>query len=128
MGASADRVALKTGLPKPAVLVLGRLQPLALGAASGLVCSLWLSGATIALLLRGGDQIGRNLSLLAQYLPGFSVTWGGAAIGVLYAAILGFGLGYAVAVMRNGLLRAYVLYIQRRAEQEQLSDILDRML
>jgi len=123
-----DRLADQTGIPKPAVLVLGRLDAVALGVSSGAVAGLWLFVATAALILRGGPHVGRTLSLLAQYFPGFDVTWAGAFVGLAYATAVGFLCGYAFAILRNSLVLAYFILLKRRAEQRELSDILDRMM
>lgn len=48
---------------------------------------LWLS--TVILLLRGGPDVGLHLSLLSVFLPGYSVTWGGAWIGLAWGFIFG---------------------------------------
>jgi hypothetical protein len=51
----------------------------------------------------------------------------GAVLGFLQGAVVGFVTGYVFALMRNLLVHSYVRYIRRRAEQELLSDLLDRM-
>lgn len=48
---------------------------------------LWLS--TVILLLRGGEHVGAHLSLLAVFFPGYSVTWSGAWIGLLWGFVFG---------------------------------------
>jgi protoporphyrinogen oxidase len=48
---------------------------------------LWL--ATAILLLRGGETIGPNLSLLSIFLPGYEISWTGAWIGALWGALVG---------------------------------------
>ena len=49
--------------------------------------ALWL--ATVILLLRGGEQVGKHLSLLSVFLPGYEVTWTGAWIGLFWGALGG---------------------------------------
>lgn len=49
--------------------------------------SLWL--ATAVLLWRGGDDVGKHLSLLAIFLPGYSVSWAGAWIGFFWGSVVG---------------------------------------
>jgi hypothetical protein len=124
---SVDGVARETELPRPVLLVFAQIDSSALGIASGSVCGLWLFLATMILVLRGGERIGQNLSLLNQYFPGFSVSLPGALVGLLYGAATGFVLGYMFARIRNFLVRTYLLYLRRRGEQEVLSDFLDRM-
>ncbi|HZA96610.1 MAG TPA: hypothetical protein VE421_10775 [Burkholderiaceae bacterium] len=48
---------------------------------------LWLS--TVILLVRGGDAVGPHLSVLSVFLPGYSVTWSGAWIGLAWGVVLG---------------------------------------
>jgi hypothetical protein len=48
---------------------------------------LWLS--TVILLLRGGHYVGMHLSLLSVFFPGYSVTWSGAWIGLVWGMAVG---------------------------------------
>jgi protoporphyrinogen oxidase len=48
---------------------------------------LWL--ATAILLVRGGQNVGQHLSLLAIFLPGYQISWTGAWIGALWGALVG---------------------------------------
>ena len=57
--------------------------------------------ATAWLLLRGGPNVGETLSLLGNYYPGYTVTWGGSILGLFYGAITGGVIGYAVAFVYN---------------------------
>jgi len=123
----ADQIAQQTGVPRPLVLVLEHIDPIALGVALGLVSGAWVFLPTVTLVIRGGENVGVNLSLLSQYFFGYSVTMPGAVLGFLQGAVAGFVAGYVFALMRNMLVHAYVKYIRRRAEQELLSDLLDRM-
>jgi hypothetical protein len=60
---------------------------------------LWL--ATAWLLIRGGSMVGKNLSLLSNYFPGYTVTWPGAFVGLFYGALTGAVLGFSVAWIYN---------------------------
>ncbi len=104
-----------------------RLDPVALGAAFGVAASTLLSLATVVLVLKGGPMVGRNLSLLANYLYGFTVTWKGALIGGVEAGIGGFALGYVTAQLRNWGLAAYAGVVRRRAAAEARRDLLDKV-
>jgi len=104
-----------------------RLDPVALGAAMGMVGGLLLFAATAILLVKGGPFMGRNLMLLGQYLFGFQVSWRGAAIGMLEAAAGGFAFGYGTATLRNWGLAAYAALLRRRAAAEARRDLLDRV-
>ena len=43
---------------------------------------------------------GQTLRLLNNYFPGYTVTYGGAVLGLLYGAILGGVIGYVFAIAR----------------------------
>lgn len=66
-----------------------RMNMIVMGIAFGLLGGsiLWLS--TVILLLRGGYDVGLHLSLLSVFLPGYSVTWGGAWIGLVWGLFFG---------------------------------------
>ena len=107
--------------------VFARLDPVALGAAFGLVGGFGLFFATAFLLLKGGPMVGKNLALLRQYLFGFTPTWKGAFIGLAEVLVGGFLLGYLGASLRNWGLAAYALLLRRRAAAEARRDLLDRV-
>lgn len=75
---------------------------------NGIVLGLLFGGviffATIWLVLKGGDVVGPNLSLLGQFFIGYEVTWIGSIIGFLYAFILGFGIGFLQAKIYNWIV------------------------
>src|SRR5262249_19292330 len=52
-----------------------KLDAVALGTAVGSLLGGTICATTVVLLLKGGYDVGRNLSLLAQFFPGYSVTW-----------------------------------------------------
>ncbi len=65
--------------------------------------------ATAWLVLRGGADVGKHLSLLRHYFPGYSVTWLGAFIGFFWGALFAGALGFAVAWIYNQV-------VERRAD------------
>ena len=81
------------------------LDRVALGVAVGAVASLGLTLATVILLLKSGDRAGHHFNLLGQFLPGYKVSWPGAAIGFVDAFVYGYVFGWAFAVIRNYSLR-----------------------
>ena len=129
---SDDRLVPSRLVPTPAGIderlrrqldaVFAPLDALALGVAFGVVGAVGLFIATAVLLFRGGPVVGPNLVLLAHYLPGFGMSWTSAVMGAADAAIVGFGLGYVVAALRNGTMRAYALVARGRAERRRLLD------
>jgi protoporphyrinogen oxidase len=104
--------------------IFARLDPIAMGGAVGLVSGLALFLATAILLLKGGEVVGPNLSLLSHYFLGYRVTWGGAFLGLVEAGSVGFILGYLFAYLRNLGLAVYAYRVKRRAESEASGDIL----
>lgn len=79
-------------------------DPLALATAVGTIAGLGLFLATATALLRRGDVAAPNLSLLGQYLLGYSVSWGGALLGLLEGAVGGFLFGGLLARAINRLI------------------------
>lgn len=59
--------------------------------------------ATSVLLLRGGQDVGKHLQLLRYYLPGYSVSWLGALLGLVYGALLGALIGASIAKISNAV-------------------------
>ncbi len=80
-----------------------------MGAAVGALCGVGLCAATVWLLVKGGPHVGKNLSLLSQFFPGYKVTWPGALIGLGYGCIAGFVAGWFLATVRNVVVALYVL-------------------
>ena len=74
------------------------------GIACGLLFGLGLLGATWALVMKGGPVVGPHLALLSHFLPGYSVTYLGGAIGFVYGFVLGYALGRAVGIVYDRLL------------------------
>jgi protoporphyrinogen oxidase len=100
-----------------------RLDPVALGISVGSVGGIVLFLATAALLLKGGAVVGPTLSLLDNYLIGFSVTWTGAFIGLAEVAGGGFAFGFLFAAMRNLGMDAYAWLLGRRAQRDLLEKV-----
>jgi protoporphyrinogen oxidase len=117
-------------LPSPdevIALVFAKLDPVALGVAVGVVSGIGLFLMTAVLLLKGGPEIGPNLSLLHYYLPEFEVTWSGAFVGFIEAGVGGFTLGYLGAWLRNWGIAAYAVLVRRRAEAKARRGLLDKV-
>jgi hypothetical protein len=71
------------------------------GLAFGAVCGVGLFLATLWLVVRGGVNVGEHLNLLGIFLPGYSVSVGGAFIGFVYAFVIGYGAGRTIAAVYN---------------------------
>lgn len=84
--------------------LFARIDRVAMAAAMGAVFGLGLFVATAVLVLKGapaGIPVGPNLSGLVSFMPGYSVSWAGAAIGAIYAAVIGGTVGYCLAILWN---------------------------
>jgi len=104
-----------------------RVDGMALGVAIGSVLGVLLFVATAVLLLRGGDVVGPNLSLLAIYFWGFAVTWKGAFVALVEGGIGGFFLGGLIAGLHNWGVLAYADMIRRQAMAEQEKKLLEKI-
>ena len=82
-----------------------QLRPGSLAIVFAALGALGLFLATSVLLLRGGQDVGKHLQLLRYYLPGFTVTWPGAFLGLGYGALIGAVLGAAIAAISNAVTK-----------------------
>ncbi len=114
-------------LPRPLLQAFAPLHRLAMGMAWGVVFGGLVFLMTVTLLVKGGEVVGPNLALLGQYFFGYSVTWAGAVIGLLWGFGTGFVLGWLFAVIRNIVFWFWLTLIRSRAEMEQYGDFLDHM-
>jgi ABC-type dipeptide/oligopeptide/nickel transport system permease subunit len=79
----------------------------------------------VVLLIKGGDEVGPNLSLLGQYFIGYRVSWVGSVVGLLYGFISGFILGWLAAFLRNLVLDIYLRIIKLRTNLSSAQDLFD---
>lgn len=114
-------------LPEPVLQAFAPLHKLAMGVAWGTVLSGLIFLMTVALLLKGGEHVGPNLGLLGQFFIGYTVTWTGALVGLLWGFAAGFVLGWGFALTRNLTLWVWLMIIRSRAEMEQYGDFLDHL-
>jgi hypothetical protein len=80
---------------------LSRLRASVMAVVFGLFGGAGLFLATAWLLLRGGEPVGPHLALLANYFPGFAVTWSGSLVGFAYGAGVGAAGGWSLAWLYN---------------------------
>lgn len=78
-----------------------RLNERAWGIAFGLIAGIGLFVATNVLVIKGGENVGAHLALLAIYFPGYRVTFLGSVVGFVYAFVLGYILGRLVGAIYN---------------------------
>lgn len=81
-----------------------RLNGSVLGLASGTTAGLALFAATNWLVWKGGEPVGPHLALLSQFFYGYSVTFAGSFIGLLYGFASGYFAGWLVAQVYNGVV------------------------
>lgn len=81
-----------------------RFTALASGVTGGILVGLGLFIATNLLLLKGGEDVGRHLSLLGQYFIGYKVTFTGSLIGLGYGFISGFVFFFVLTWVYNFVL------------------------
>jgi hypothetical protein len=89
-----------------------RFDVVALAVALGCVCALGLWAATAILLVKGappGTAVGPHLALLANFLPGYSVSWPGSFLGLFYGFLIGAVLGGLVAIVWNLVHHIYLV-------------------
>ncbi len=101
----------------------GRLDPTALAVALGTVTGLGLFIATLVLVLREGSRVGLHLGRLGYFLPGYQVTWPGAFVGLVEAALVGAALGALLASAWNGYHRLFVALIVVRETRRELQQL-----
>ena len=84
---------------------LMRLNAAVSGLVTGTIFGLVIFVATNWLLIKGGEPIGPHLALLGQFFLGYTVSFAGSLVGLLYGFGTGFILGYAVAFLYNFFLK-----------------------
>ena len=117
----------KNQLPDPLLLAFAPMHRTAMGAAVGSVMGGILFLMTTALVIKGGYPIGPNLALLGQYLFGYTVTFPGAFVGMIWGFSIGFIIGWGIAVLHNFVVWAWLVLIRSRAEMDEYGDFLDHM-
>lgn len=70
----------------------------------GLLGGLGLFVMTVWLLIKDGPLVGPHLQLLANYFIGYSVTWGGSLLGLVYGAVAGGLVGWTLAAIYNKIV------------------------
>ena len=118
-------VHLKDESERIIVQSLARLDGTALGVALGVLGGLLIFAATVYLIYKGGDVIGPNLSLLAQFFPGYEVSITGSFIGAFYGLVSGFIAGWLIAVLRNFAVSVYIHFLKLKSSMSAVGDYID---
>lgn len=124
---SEDPAGPEAALEELIHIAFARLDASALGMAVGIVLGAVIFLASAVLILRGGDVVGPNLSLLGHFLIGYKVNWIGALIGAVEGSVVGFLFGYVGAWLRNALINGYAYLVKRRADVRIQRDILGQL-
>lgn len=87
---------------------VARLRASVMAVTFGIVGGLMLFVATVWLIILGptggSEHVGPTLGLLANFFPGYSVTWSGAVVGAFYGALSGAIAGFVLAVLYNRIV------------------------
>jgi len=78
-----------------------RLNANILGLVLGIILGLGIFVATNFLILKGGAVVGPHLALLANFFPGYRVTFLGSIIGFCYGLLSGYVAGFIIASIYN---------------------------
>jgi hypothetical protein len=123
--AEDDLTGLKDPTERIIVQSLAKLDGTALGIALGILGGLVIFVATNFLVYKGGDIVGPNLSLLAQFFPGFEVSILGSFIGFFYGMITGFVVGWLIAFLRNITVTLYIHIVKLKSSMSAVNDYID---
>ena len=113
-------------LPPALAAMLAPLDRRAFGAALGTICGLGALVLTLGHVVAPPSR-GLPLELLAQYWPGYRISAAGALIGAGWAFASGFVAGWLTALVRNLVVRGWVLLTRGRHELAATRDFLDRI-
>lgn len=102
-----------------------RLDKVAFAFAVGSVMGTVTFLMTVLLILKGGEEIGPNLSLLGQYFIGYTVTLRGGFLGFAYTFLWGFLFGWLFAYLRNLSIGVFFYFIKQKAEANSFKNMLD---
>jgi hypothetical protein len=80
---------------------LTRMNAHILGVTFGLLSALALCLATLILVLKGGQDVGKHLGLLSNYFPGYDVSWAGLLPALFYGGIFGYAAGFLLSRTYN---------------------------
>jgi protoporphyrinogen oxidase len=104
-----------------------RMNRTAFGISTGTTAGMFLWAATLFLVLKGGNIVGPNLSLLNQYFPGYRVTFAGSFVGLFYGLLVGFATGWLFAFVRNAVVLVYMAVMRRSIERQLIIDLIQRL-
>ena|SRR5271167_149079 len=124
-GSSDSPAAKRDPAEIPLLRAFAPLHRTAMGVAWGVVAGGLLAVATMVPVIKGDDFL--SFGLLAQFLWGYSLSWRGVFVALLWGFGIGFALGYGFALVRNAGVWMWLTVIRSRAEMDQYSDLLDHL-
>jgi hypothetical protein len=111
----------------PAVnLAFSRLHKAAFGVATGVAGSILMGVVTLSVLLSPRAR-GFPLDLLSEYFAGYTVSWSGVLVGMVWGFLVAFVGGWFLAFCRNLSLAIIAFAIKTRAELTELKTFLDHI-
>ncbi len=113
-------------LPKELLLVFAPLHKRAMGVAVGCVSGALVFLATAATLLQP-PEARVPIYLLAQYFYGYTISWPGAFVGLLWGGFVGFVFGWFFAFCRNLVVAIWLFYVRTRANLAATRDFVDHI-
>lgn len=97
-----------------------------LGIAVGAVLGTSIFAITLLHIVRSPDEV-YPLVLLQQFFIGYSVSFSGALIGLVWGLWVGFVLGWCFAFLRNLTLSVTAIIFRAKAELAQSRSFLDQL-
>ena len=80
---------------------IARIKTAALAGVCAVIGGIGLFTMTAWLLVKDGPDVGQHLQLLSNYFVGYSVTWPGAFVGLLYGVLTGGAIGWTIGTIYN---------------------------
>lgn len=111
----------------PAVsLAFSRLHKAAFGVATGVAGAVLMGLITVTVLVSPTAR-GFPLDLLGEYFAGYTVSWPGVVVGMLWGFLVSFVGGWFLAFCRNLSLAIIAFAIKTRAELSEMRTFLDHI-
>ncbi len=100
-----------------------RFDTVALGVGCGAALGLFLFLITARVVLSGAVIV--NLGLLANYFPGYEISWLGSLEGLLYGFGVGFVGGWLFAFLHNTAIALFLYYLRFKVQLFSITDYVD---
>lgn len=107
------------------VTAFARMDKLAFAVALGVVAGLVTFTATLFLVFKGGEAVGRNMQLLDEFFLGYTVSVTGAMVGFAYSFLWAFLWGWTFAYLRNFIFALMIYRAKRKVELLSFREFVD---